>query len=170
MFVPFVAIYLASFTWPVVLEQGVHEVSIRKFDLPVLADAEDRKMCEGYRLWVSVDHGKTWKHHETKPADTTRFSFTAPTDGHYWFRLQVVAKDSKTKPFNLEDAAADQKVYVNVERRQVVRPHVVASKQMPLSAEKTKVEDLQREVHELRATVERLQKRLAELEKSRDPN
>ena len=113
---------LAYFFSPIIVEQDVHETNLRKFHLPVKVSEDYRDKIAFLRLWVSEDRGKTWKLHQEipPPPGGTRFSFDAPADGLYWFALQVEYKDGKLEPPKL-DAEPNQRVYVNADRRPVLR-------------------------------------------------
>ncbi len=116
---------------PVVLEQSVHEINSRRFQMPVHMDANARKACAGIRLWVSEDRGKSWKLNEEIDADGTLFKFTAARDGHYWFALQVVQKAGNFSPPKIDSHTVDQKVYVNADRRTVIHQRIAAKPAWP---------------------------------------
>ena len=129
---------------------------------------EYRNSLRSIRLLISEDRGNTWKLHQEIPADGTRFSIKTTKDGLYWFMLQTEQKDGKVAPQKPD--RPDQRVYVNADRRPVFRTSVSGFQPPPLpSAPPTELQQLQREVRELRATIENLQKRLDKLEKDRAP-
>jgi hypothetical protein len=108
---------------------------------------------EHVRLFVSRDQGKTWNHcgdYAPGDADTT---FRATRDGLYYFALQVKFKDGTLDPVKENALIPARKVYVNTARK-------------PLKFQKSN-QELQCEVEELKATVERLRKRIKELESDR---
>jgi hypothetical protein len=132
------------------LPKDVYEIETRQFTLPILGKPVELANVEKVRLFVSEDQGKNWKHkNDYKPSDK-RAIFSAPRDGQYWFAVQVVLKDGRREPAELEDLAPATKVYVNSERR-------------TLKSQKS-YEELQREVEQLRGTVEQLQKKIKQLE------
>ena len=155
-----------------VLEPEVIESQVRDFLLPVMVkNAEAREKFKCLCCWVSEDKGKSWKRHAEIPSTGTEFRFVANRDGLYWFTLQIVLKDGKAEPAEVDKVPPGLKVYVNSERRTLILPHVVGRPALPPPpiVEQPSVYGLQREVQELRLIVEQLRKRIEELEKDRLP-
>jgi hypothetical protein len=146
---------LALATDPVELQKDVHEIQTRKFAMDLGVPADQRGKINQIRLFVSEDRGKTWKHNRDYKPNAKEAIFTAPDDGLYWFSLQVVYKDGKKEPAELDDLEPARKVYVNTERR-------------TLKVRKSYGE-LLRENEELREKVEQLQQRIKKLEAERKP-
>lgn len=135
--------------------QNCYEIPSRTFAMPIGIDPAIRDNIEKIRVFVSEDHGKTWKHHkDCKPSDK-QLRVSAPHDGLYWFTVQTVLKDGDCDPSKLDDLVPAMKVYVNSERR-------------ILKSQKT-YEELEREVEQLRTTAEQLQKKIEQLESEREP-
>jgi hypothetical protein len=135
---------------PPELEKDVSEIQTLKFAIPIRIDPDRKGEMAALRLYMSEDRGKTWTHvadYEPKDQDAV---FSAPHDGLYWFTVQVVRKDGKKDPPDLDKSTPAGKVYVNSERR-------------VLKVQKS-CEEVQREVEELRKTVEELKRKLAERE------
>jgi hypothetical protein len=101
---------------PAELSRDATEVQSRDFAMPLTLDPDRRDTVKEIRLFVSEDRGKTWKHEKDyKPTDK-RVLFSAPRDGVYWFAVQVVSKDGKKDPAELNDLTPAQKVYVNTQQ------------------------------------------------------
>jgi hypothetical protein len=98
------------------VEGDVWECPTRDFAMPLYIPPCRRTTIAKVRLFVSVDGGKTWEHHQDCGPDEERFRFSAPRDGTYWFALQTVSKDGKKEPADTKGLAPLVKVRVNVER------------------------------------------------------
>jgi hypothetical protein len=147
------ALMYASFFFaaePLELPKDVWEIESREIAMPIRVAPGKEEKINRLRLYISDDSGKTWKHvADAKPTDD-RFTYKATKDGLYWFALQVEFLDGKCGPAELNQLVPAQKVYVNTERK-------------ALKPQKS-YEDLVSEVEDLRKTVDRLKKRIAELE------
>lgn len=135
------------------LRKGEFEIQSRRFAMPLMYQTDKKDNIECTRLFVSEDRGKSWKHEKDYKPTVERVTFTAPDDGLYWFALQIVFKDGKSKPDELDDLEPVMKVYVNTERRTI--------------KVRKSYGELQREVEELQKTVEKLQKKIKKLEADR---
>jgi hypothetical protein len=102
------------------LEHDVTDFPRAEIRFPHVIDAKIRPKVDYLRLFVSKDKGKTWKHaNYFKLDDNVRFE--APEDGLYWFAIQTVFKGGLKTP--MEGDFAPTKVYVNTQRRPVIRLH-----------------------------------------------
>jgi len=138
------------------LETGVIEMPSRKIAIPILRNKDRVNEIEAMNFYVSTDRGKNWKlHRQYKPTDNEAL-FEAPRDGSYWFALLIVFKDSHTEPADVHNLRAGQKVYVNTQKRICLSPN-------PSN------ENLIKENAQLKEEVNRLRKRIEELEKKK-PN
>jgi hypothetical protein len=138
------------------LEAGVIEMPARKMAIPILLNKDRMNEVDKMNFYVSTDRGKNWKlHGEYKPTDIEAL-FEAPRDGSYWFALLIVFKDGHSEPANAHNLQAGQKVYVNTQRRICLSPNQSNG-------------DLIKENAQLKEKVNRLQKRIEELEKQK-PN
>ena len=102
--------------FPVELEKDTHLTYSRHFDLPLLLNPEVRDKIDRMRLYVSRDHGKTWKVQEEIVSTSSRFSVSVTEDGRYWFALQLLYKGGKADPMT-KDLRPNQKILVNADRR-----------------------------------------------------
>jgi RNA polymerase sigma factor (sigma-70 family) len=79
----------------------VVEINARKMKLPFSLQPDSGGKIIGMRLWVSSDSGNTWtKVADAAPADGW-FSYTAPSDGTYWFMVQTVDRAGRAEPGEL---------------------------------------------------------------------
>jgi uncharacterized protein (TIGR03067 family) len=109
---------------PIVLEPDVIEFPGAEFRIPYLTRADAKAKADHFRIFVSTDQGKTWKHeNDIKPGDDLKFQ--APKDGLYWLAVQTVWKDGQMSP--MEVRSASLKVFVNTQRRPVIRPREPAA-------------------------------------------
>jgi hypothetical protein len=146
---------LALTTNPLELPKDVYEIQRRRFAMPICVNRDGRDKIEKFRLFVSEDQGKTWKHEKDYKLSDNLVLFAAPRDGLYWFAVQKVLKDGDSDPAERDDLVPAMKVYVNSKRR-------------AFKVQKS-YEELEREVEELRMTVEQLQKKIKQLESDRKP-
>jgi hypothetical protein len=142
-------------TEPVELHKDEFEIQTRRFAMSFMSQTGKKDNIECIRLFVSEDRGKSWKHEKDYKPTVEKVTFTAHDDGLYWFALQIVFKDGKSKPDELDDLGPVMKVYVNTERRTI--------------KVRKSYGELQREVVELQKTVQKLQKKIKELEANRKP-
>ena len=142
-------ILLACFLFPVVesAEEPVHTVYQRAFKVPVQLDPGRRNEIEKVTLFVSTDRGVSWQRTSSIGPNETFFRYSAPTEGVYWFAVQIAMKD-KTQE------SAEQTP---------LAPALKVSVEKPKDAE-TRMADLEKEVRELRAETKRLQELLTALE------
>jgi hypothetical protein len=154
---------------PVVLPHDVYELPSRAITIPLSANGFSPEKSERLRIWASDDCGRTWKLHSELQATASRFDFIAPRDGQYWFTIQIALKDGKFDPATLDHPKEIVKVYANANRLAVIRPQVVARSSSPQSpvAQEPSLQQLRREIAELRSIVDELRKRTADLEKGR---
>ncbi|MDY3561628.1 hypothetical protein R5W23_002907 [Gemmata sp. JC673] len=132
---------------PVELAADVYEWRERAFGFPIGLGADQRAGISHFRLLVSEDRGRTWRHEGDYGADTKLIRFDAPDDGLYWFGLQLVFKDGTATPADVKQLKADRKVFVNTNGRPVV---------------------MKKEYAVLQAENEALRRRIAELEQKLD--
>lgn len=131
-------------------EKDVIAVKDRNLMIPVRVNPERAgEICE-LRLFVSKDQGKTWAQSGVAKAGLDSFAYLAPADGLYWFTLQVIGQKGQAEPADLSTFPPHLKVRVE-------SPGATKADGMAQPAPG-------REVAELRARVEKLEKRLAELE------
>ncbi len=140
---------------PVELYKDEHEIRTRHFALPLMYQTDKTDNIKCIKLFVSEDRGKSWKHERDYKPTADKVTFLAPDDGLYWFAVQIVFKDGKSQPDELDELEPAMKVYVNTERRAI--------------KVRKSYGELQREVEELQKTVEKLQKTIKKMEADRKP-
>jgi hypothetical protein len=156
-----------AFFGPIVLETGVHETQSRMFDLPVHMDAATKEMCKELLLWQSVDQGRTWHLLEKMPPQNkARFAIKTSKDGHHWFTLQQVNVNGSKLPEDVSKEEPAQKIYVNAAKRPVFRTQTSAHQSLPM-VQQPSFQEMLGEMRALRERIDRLEKRIAELEKER---
>ena len=134
-----------------VLSRDVEEIETRQFAMPVHVAADENSRLIKYRLFVSDDRGRSWKHVEDYPPSSEEVIYSAVDDGLYWFAIQLVYFDGKQKPTQSKELMPAMKVFVNTLGRKI-------SKQKSYG-------QLLQETDELHGQIEKLQKKLKELER-----
>lgn len=129
-----------------------YTVNSRRFMIPIYIRSHvERDKIDSLILYSSSDKGKTWREVTKTSPKQTYFRFSAPGDGIYWFAVQVIYKNHTKEPSIMDNAEPNLKVGVatmsNVMRK--------AEQQDKLGGE----------VNHLREKVEKLEKRIDELEK-----
>jgi hypothetical protein len=102
---------------PAELPKDVVVIETPQFAMPIEYSGPEQAKIETTRLFVSEDRGKSWKHMADYKPNDKRANFSAPHDGQYWFALQMVLKDGKCEPPDLDHLSPSLKVYVNSWRR-----------------------------------------------------
>jgi len=80
-----------------------------KFPFALVTDAQ-RNATKAVELHLSRDEGVTWQHVQTVPADVKWISFTAKSDGAFWFALRTIDKSGNRDPAVLDKSAIQMKV------------------------------------------------------------
>jgi beta-lactamase regulating signal transducer with metallopeptidase domain len=76
----------------------------RSFQLPWILRPDMLARTKEVALLFSDDEGKTWKAAaQMAPTAGKAFSFEAPHDGRYWFKIRVIDKEGKQDPVNLNE-------------------------------------------------------------------
>jgi hypothetical protein len=133
----------------------VVKVYTRSFAVPIDLDVEKTEQVEIVRMYVSEDRGKKWKFlKECKPTDK-QGEFQATSDDLYMFAFQLVKKDGTSVPAKESELKASRVFLVS--RKDKIREIEDSDS------------DLRQEVQDLRRLVDRLQKRIRELERDRMP-
>ena len=134
----------------------------REFQFPVRFDRDRQQEIDELHLYVSTDRGKTWTKAVEAARDQKFISYTAPSDGLYWFTLQVICKDTSKQPEDVSKSTAIVKVRVDTSP-------VVRISHKPITEGKESASPLEQEVKALQAKVKELEKRLVEIEKRGKP-
>jgi len=126
----------------------VYKLNQRSFKVPVRIDRDRRDEIEQVDLYVSTDQGKSWEKAGTLAPVEDSFRYTAPTEGVYWFAVQIVLKNKSKEP-------ADSRKF---------EPALKVSVESAKKPDSGRAELLE-EIRQLRAEVKRLNERLANLER-----
>lgn len=73
----------------------------RDLRIPFHVDQSKRASIAAVSLWVSADQGANWRLHDRVKPDAESFTFNAPNDGVFWFKVQVQHRDGRVEPTNL---------------------------------------------------------------------
>jgi hypothetical protein len=85
----------------------------RHFAIPVNLDPATREHIRTVTLYSSTDQGKTWHQEAVIPPTESGFKFYAPTDGLYWFAVDVVDEQGRRDPEDIYQAPPAQKILVD---------------------------------------------------------
>ena len=80
----------------------------RHFRIPFALDPADRDRAGELTLFVSTDEGTTWKEASRISAGQRSFKFSAPSDGVYWFAVQVAGQGDRGATDELKALAEHQ--------------------------------------------------------------
>ena len=104
---------------PVADGDDVFVMEVKAFFIPLHVRADRAEEVFEVRLHVSDDQGKTWRVAQAVTPGAKAFSFVAPREGLYWFRVQVVSKAGTNEPGEIKGATADQKVRIKLQPARV---------------------------------------------------
>jgi hypothetical protein len=90
--------------WP------INQSNIR---IPIHIDPIRRPLIKQLVLYSSSDEGKTWKQVAVASPDQDSFTFSAPTDGVYWFSVIVVDPQGNQEPKDIYKVPPSQKILVD---------------------------------------------------------
>jgi hypothetical protein len=126
----------------------------RSFAVPLIVSEKQKEKAKSVRILVSEDRGKSWKLvKECKPSEK-QIEFEAKRDDLYLFALQIVNNDGKTDPKTEPELVPVLRIYVNTTKR--------------IREIENNDSELQKEVEIRRRMIERLEKRIKELESERE--
>lgn len=97
----------AADTWP---------INQRNLRVPIRVDPARRSEIKELHLFVSSDLGRTWNQQGVAPPDQDAFPFFAPTDGVYWFSVEVIDQRGNRDPADIYRAPPAQKVFIDTLR------------------------------------------------------
>jgi hypothetical protein len=87
-------------------------INVRSFSIPIGISGQKDKIHE-VELFVSSDEGKTWIRTSVMPPDKEGFTYTAPTDGTYWFKVCVIDKMGGRQPNDIYKSGDLKKILVD---------------------------------------------------------
>lgn len=90
--------------WP------INQSNIR---IPIHIDPVRRPLIKQLVLYASSDEGRTWKQVAVASPDQDAFTFSAPTDGVYWFSVTVVDPQGNPEPKDIYKVAPSQKILID---------------------------------------------------------
>jgi hypothetical protein len=90
--------------WP------INQSNIR---IPIHIDPVRRPLIKQLVLYASSDEGRTWKQVAVAAPEQDAFSFSAPTDGTYWFTVTVVDPQGNSEPKDIYKVAPNQKILID---------------------------------------------------------
>lgn len=98
----------------------VAPIGRRSFGIPITVEPAQRPLIQSLILFSSSDQGKNWKQEASAGPDQRMFTFSAPTDGVYWFSVTVVDQKGKHEPPSPYQEAPSQKILVDTQKPVVV--------------------------------------------------
>ena len=155
-------------------DPDVSVIPTREFEIPLRVRRPES--VKEVTLYVSSDEGKTWRKHASidpnvpKSNSLRLFSFRAPTDGHYWFKVQVRKRSGELEPADLAAAPVGQKVLVRTSARPKEGDEEMEGLRDAVQRLEQRVEQLEArkkradEMKKLRARLKHLERRVKELE------
>jgi RNA polymerase sigma factor (sigma-70 family) len=127
----------------------------RQLQIPVLVEPARRGKIKELQLFASADRGETWQQVANLRPDGDAFRFEAPREGIYWFNMRVVNSDGTKEPSDVSSVPPALKVDVGAGEPKFRKDKDQA------------VHEPKGEVEVLRQQLERIQKRLSEIEQAK---
>jgi hypothetical protein len=91
----------------------VDAINARSFSIPIDISGGQKDKIHELELFVSTDEGKTWTRTAVIPPEKGGFTYTAPTDGVYWFRVCTVDKMENREPKDIYKSDKTSKILVD---------------------------------------------------------
>jgi hypothetical protein len=115
---------MGSITWTCLLLAGAPDADVwhmnqRSFQIPIRIQPKRKPDIRELRLYYSGDRGRSWHRRAQARPDQPFFSFVAPRDGEYWFKVQVVNADGKADPADITRGLTGQKIVVDTSKPQL---------------------------------------------------
>jgi hypothetical protein len=116
---------MGSLTWTclfLAVHAGGGEVwhmNVRGFQIPIRTKPESRASIRDLELYVSRDQGQTWEQQGQCKPDKEAFTYTAPADGSYWFKVVVVDVRGQRDPQNPALGEVGQRIFVDTVKPEV---------------------------------------------------
>jgi hypothetical protein len=101
------------------LPADVAPVNARTFGIPIRVDQTRLNEIRELILFVSPDQGKSWQQHAVAGPEQSQFSFTAPSDGIYWFTIAVVDQKGIRSPNDPTTVKPGLKILVDTVRPEI---------------------------------------------------
>ncbi len=89
----------------------VNYINQRSFTIPITIALPDK--IKEVELYVSTDEGKTWNGQSVIGPERGEFTFTAPTDGAYWFKVCILDKEGNREPKDMYKSGKVNKIFVD---------------------------------------------------------
>lgn len=93
-------------------DDAIDAINSRSFSIPIGFAGQKDKIHE-VELFVSSDEGKTWMRTSVIPPDKEGFTYTAPTDGVYWFKTCTIDKMGVRDPNDIYKSGSIKKILVD---------------------------------------------------------
>jgi hypothetical protein len=88
-------------------------IKTRSFSIPINITGGQKEKISEIELFVSTDEGKTWNKTSVIPPEKGGFSYTAATDGMYWFKVCTVDKAGNREPNDIYKQGRVEKIFVD---------------------------------------------------------
>jgi RNA polymerase sigma factor (sigma-70 family) len=140
---------------------GAYTVNAPKINIPIKVANKSRDNIQELNLYVSEDKGVTWKRAVTIGATMNAFPFNAPSDGVYWFKLQVVHKDGSAEPQGIDfKTPPDLKLNFLINRPKDDKEHFLLRQGVEIGKQQKNKEAMLRD---LEVQLKAIQNKIAEL-------
>lgn len=83
------------------------------FRIPFTVDQKDKPRLREVQLYFSRDRGARWRLYTSTRPDQVDFTFTAPSDGEYWFSVRTMDLEGRIYPPSLDGVAPGLRVVVD---------------------------------------------------------
>lgn len=93
-------------------EAKILRLKERVFDIPINVPEAKAKQIVEYRLFVSTDHGVSWRLDQTAGYGQRSFTFEAPGPGEFWFKLAYEETNGTISPEDVWRAPTELKVII----------------------------------------------------------
>lgn len=94
----------------------VYHIKDRNISIPIRIRPERQADISELILYVSIDQGKVWSQAGRATPDMQTFSYSAASDGQYWFNVVVVNKAGQRDPADINTAPPQLKVQIDSQK------------------------------------------------------
>ncbi len=91
----------------------IDHINARSFSIPIEISGGQREKIRELELFVSPDEGKTWNKTSVIAPDKGGFTYTAPIDGIYWFKVCTIDVNGKREPPDIYKSDKISKILVD---------------------------------------------------------